>query len=64
MRYPPATLRDRKDRMSLSSGLAVRVPSCDHRIGEPAYNLPWAFTAPDWRVHGIDLKTLAHELPQ
>ena len=29
-----ATLLDRKDRMSMYSGLEVRVPFCDHRIVE------------------------------
>ena len=40
-----ATLLDRKDRMSMYSGLEVRVPFCDHRIVEYAYNMPWAFKA-------------------
>ena len=31
-----ATLLDRKDRMSMYSGLEVRVPFCDHRIVEYA----------------------------
>jgi asparagine synthase (glutamine-hydrolysing) len=36
-----ACLLDRKDRMSMYSGLEVRVPFCDHRIVEYAYNMPW-----------------------
>ena len=35
------TLLDRKDRMSMYSGLEVRVPFCDHRIAEYMYNVPW-----------------------
>lgn len=35
------TLLDRKDRMSMFSGLEVRVPFCDHRIAEYLYNVPW-----------------------
>ena len=35
------TLLDRKDRMSMNSGLEVRVPFCDHRIAEYLYNVPW-----------------------
>lgn len=37
------TLLDRKDRMSMYSGLEVRVPFCDHRIAEYLYGVPWAF---------------------
>jgi asparagine synthase (glutamine-hydrolysing) len=37
------TLLDRKDRMSMYNGLEVRVPFCDYRIVELAYNLPWEF---------------------
>ena len=39
-----ATLLDRKDRMSMYSGLEVRVPFCDHRIVEYAYNMPVSYT--------------------
>lgn len=41
------TLLDRKDRMSMYSGLEVRVPFCDYRIAEFAYAVPWAFK--DWQ---------------
>lgn len=34
------TLLDRKDRCSMAHGLEVRVPFCDHRIIEYAYNIP------------------------
>ena len=37
------TLLDRKDRMSMYSGLEVRVPFCDHRIAEYLYGVPWEF---------------------
>ena len=33
------TLLDRKDRMSMYSGLEVRVPFCDHRIAEYLYSV-------------------------
>jgi len=36
------TLLDRKDRMSMASGLEVRVPFCDHRLVEYVWNVPWA----------------------
>ncbi|MBR2284723.1 MAG: asparagine synthase (glutamine-hydrolyzing) [Ruminococcus sp.] len=41
------TLLDRKDRMSMYSGLEVRVPFCDYRIAEYMYNVPWAYK--DWQ---------------
>ena len=37
------TLLDRKDRMSMYSGLEVRVPFCDHRIAAYLYNVPWEY---------------------
>lgn len=36
-----ANLLDRKDRMSMASGLEVRVPYCDHRLAEYVWNIPW-----------------------
>ena len=44
------------------SGLEVRVPFCDHRIVEYAYNMPWAFKALDGREKGIVRKAFEHEL--
>lgn len=35
------TLLDRKDRMSMATGLEVRVPFCDHRLVEYVWNIPW-----------------------
>lgn len=37
------TLLDRKDRMSMYSGLEVRVPFCDYRIAQYLYTVPWEF---------------------
>ncbi|MBE6023078.1 MAG: asparagine synthase (glutamine-hydrolyzing) [Cellulosilyticum sp.] len=34
-------LLERKDRMSMASGVEVRVPFSDHRILEYVYNVPW-----------------------
>lgn len=59
-----ATLLDRKDRMSMYSGLEVRVPFCDHRIVEYAYNMPWAFKSLDGREKGIVRRAFANELPK
>ena len=39
---PLAYLLDRKDRMSMAVGLEVRVPFCDHRLVEYAWNVPWS----------------------
>jgi asparagine synthase (glutamine-hydrolysing) len=40
-------LLDRKDRMSMAVGLEVRVPFCDHRLVEYAYNAPWSLKTYD-----------------
>ncbi len=39
--YFMTSLLNRKDRMSMYSGLEVRVPFADHRILEYVYNVPW-----------------------
>lgn len=39
-RWMPVLL-DRKDRMSMYTGLEVRVPFCDHRLVEYVWNIPW-----------------------
>ncbi len=59
-----ATLLDRKDRMSMYSGLEVRVPFCDHRIVEYAYNMPWELKAYGGREKGIVRKAFENELPE
>ena len=38
-----STLLDRKDRMSMASGLEVRVPYADHCLVEYVFNAPWSF---------------------
>lgn len=43
------TLLDRKDRMSMAVGLEVRVPFCDHRLVEYAFNIPCEMKAFDGR---------------
>ena len=59
-----ATLLNRKDRMSMYSGLEVRVPFCDHRIVEYAYNMPWDFKSLEGREKGIVRRAFANELPK
>lgn len=57
------TLLDRKDRMSMYCGLEVRVPFCDHRLLEYAYNLPWHIKAADGREKGIVRRAFKGILP-
>jgi asparagine synthase (glutamine-hydrolysing) len=40
-RWLPGML-DRKDRLSMASGLEVRVPFCDQRLVDYVWNVPWA----------------------
>ncbi len=56
VRYFMQNLLSRKDRMSMASGLEVRVPFADHRILEYLYNLPWAY-----KFHGGVEKSLLRD---
>lgn len=40
-------LLDRKDRMSMYSGLEVRVPFCDHHLVQYVWNIPWSIKSRD-----------------
>ncbi|MHB9059452.1 MAG: asparagine synthase (glutamine-hydrolyzing), partial [Bacillota bacterium] len=51
-RFMP-TLLDRKDRMSMASGLEVRVPYCDHRLVEYAWNTPASMKFAGGREKGL-----------
>jgi len=57
------TLLDRKDRMSMYSGLEVRVPFCDHRLVEYAYNMPWHIKSLNGREKGIVREAMKGILP-
>lgn len=57
-------LLERKDRCSMFSGLEVRVPFCDYRLAEYAYNLPWELKAWDGREKGLVRKAFETLLPQ
>ncbi|MBQ8841841.1 MAG: asparagine synthase (glutamine-hydrolyzing) [Ruminiclostridium sp.] len=57
------TLLDRKDRCSMAHGLEVRVPFCDHRIAEYAYNIPWELKALGDREKGLVRKVAEEFLP-
>lgn len=61
-RFMP-TLLDRKDRMSMASGLEVRVPFTDHRLVEYVWNIPWAMKYVDQREKGILRRALRGLLP-
>jgi asparagine synthase (glutamine-hydrolysing) len=59
-----AVLLDRKDRMSMASGLEVRVPFCDHRLVEYVWNIPWAMKYWDQREKGILRRAVRGLLPE
>lgn len=59
-----ATLLDRKDRMSMASGLEVRVPYCDHRLVQYVWNIPWHMKMYDGREKGILRQALKGSLPE
>lgn len=56
-------LLERKDRCSMYSGLEVRVPFCDMRLVDYAYNMPWKLKALDGREKGIIRKAFEELLP-
>lgn len=57
------TLLNRKDRMSMSNSLEVRVPFADYRIVEYAYNIPWSMKYCDNREKGLLRRALIGTLP-
>lgn len=57
-------LLDRKDRMSMATGLEVRVPFCDHRLVEYVYNAPWSMKTFDGREKSLLRAATADVLPQ
>lgn len=58
------TLLDRKDRMSMYSGLEVRVPFCDYRIAEYLYNVPWEYKDYKGREKGLLREAMKEWLPE
>ncbi len=63
MEYFMDTLLLRKDRMSMANGLEVRVPFCDYRIVEYAYNIPWSMKAFGGREKGLVRHAMKGLLP-
>ena len=57
------TLLDRTDRMCMYNGFEVRVPFCDYRIVEYAWNIPWEMKAFKGREKGLLRYALEGELP-
>ncbi|WP_369373353.1 asparagine synthase (glutamine-hydrolyzing) [Streptomyces sp. cg36] len=55
---------DRKDRLSMAAGLEVRVPFCDHRVVEYAYNIPWSLHTFDGREKSILREATRHVVPE
>ena len=57
------TLLDRTDRMCMYNGFEVRVPFCDYRIVEYAWNIPWEMKAYKGREKGLLRKAMEGYLP-
>lgn len=64
LQYFMATLLDRKDRMSMANGLEVRVPFCDYRLVEYAYNIPRKFRDYRDREKGLVRYAVQDLLPE
>jgi asparagine synthase (glutamine-hydrolysing) len=58
------TLLDRTDRMAMRNGFEVRVPFCDYRIVEYAWNIPWEMKAYKGREKGLLRKAFEGYLPE
>ncbi len=58
------TLLDRKDRMSMRTGLEVRVPFADHRLVEYVWNIPWEMKHYQGREKGLLRQALQGALPK
>ena len=64
LRWFMQTLLDRKDRMSMWSGLEVRVPFCDKRIVEYLYTVPWRYKDHQGQEKGLLRHAFRDLLPQ
>lgn len=56
-------LLDTTDRLGGAVGLEVRVPFCDHRLVEYAYNIPWEFRSSENREKGLLRDAFSDMLP-
>jgi asparagine synthase (glutamine-hydrolysing) len=57
-------LLDRKDRMSMATGLEVRVPFCDHRLVQYVFNTPWEMKTFDGREKSLLRAAAGDFLPE
>lgn len=57
-------LLERKDRMSMATGLEVRVPFCDHRLVDYVWNVPWEMKTTGGVEKGILREAFAGLLPE
>ena len=64
LRWFMQTLLDRKDRMSMWSGLEIRVPFCDKRIVEYLYTVPWEYKDYKGREKGLLRHAFRDLLPE
>ena len=55
---------DRKDRISMSAGLEVRVPFCDHRLVDYVHQAPWALKFFDGKEKSLLRQATAHVVPE
>ncbi|WP_456835947.1 asparagine synthase (glutamine-hydrolyzing) [Bradyrhizobium sp. USDA 4519] len=62
-RFLPRLL-NRKDRLSMASGLEVRVPYCDHRLVEYVFGAPWGHKTFDGREKSLLRAATADLLPE
>ena len=58
------TLIDRADRMSMHSGLELRVPFCDYRLAGYMWNVPWEMKAYKGREKGLLRHVVKDLLPK
>ena len=58
------TLLDRTDRMCMYNGFEARVPFCDYRIVEYAWNIPWEMKAYKGREKGLLRYSMEGILPE
>ncbi|MEU7618285.1 asparagine synthase (glutamine-hydrolyzing) [Micromonospora rifamycinica] len=61
---PLSVLLERKDRLSMASGLEVRVPFCDHRLVQYVWNTPWSMKKADGREKSLLRMAVADLVPE
>ncbi|MEU1885882.1 asparagine synthase (glutamine-hydrolyzing) [Micromonospora rifamycinica] len=61
---PLSVLLERKDRLSMASGLEVRVPFCDHRLVQYVWNTPWSMKTADGREKSLLRMAVADLVPE